>query len=407
MAKIQIHIEENHYILESDSRILEVKKDLVRKIRSLYCGSHGLTINALCRELKLDKKDFMFIKEAFAITHDDVPFIEEDLLEKEMEELVDSVLEEKKRLYYKKLEEMEIQQMRRELLFYRSNDYFLTKLLKALQQISPIEPIWDLPINFDIINGCEAVLFLSDWHVGLKTKNYFNEYNIAEFDRRLNKLLKDVYNFCLDQNVYKLHVVIAGDLIHGNLHVQNRIEAEIDTIQQVIKVTDALVKFLGTLAMDIPIIEVYTTFGNHGRLNADKSLHKDGENLEIIVGSFTKRLLEKVENIHFNENEYDDGIIVFNFNDSPVFALHGDKDKPKNGMASNLTTMLNLKPKYIFVGHYHSYLGIEEHMIDIQVSRSMSGVDDWVKNHLRKTAKAGQTLYVERYGNLISYDILF
>ena len=77
----------------------EISKEDLRRLKILYCEQH-LTINHVCREWKFHVGIFL-IKNAFGITHDDVPYIDEDLINDDMDELVEESIQEERKNFCK------------------------------------------------------------------------------------------------------------------------------------------------------------------------------------------------------------------------------------------------------------------------------------------------------------------
>ena len=69
----------------------------------------------------------MVIKTAFRITHDDVPFTDEEMNTYTPEQLAEFTLEQKKEKYFLTLQQKEIDSMKRELDMYRKKDYAMQK----------------------------------------------------------------------------------------------------------------------------------------------------------------------------------------------------------------------------------------------------------------------------------------
>ncbi len=123
------------YIITSTSqnRKVIISKDKLRILKELYCREK-LTINATCRKLNIPRRDFILIKTAFNITHDDTPYIDEDMLERPTEELVEETLEKSKENYFLKLQEQEVIALRREVNQYRKQEYWINLYTKEIQE---------------------------------------------------------------------------------------------------------------------------------------------------------------------------------------------------------------------------------------------------------------------------------
>jgi hypothetical protein len=118
------------YIVHSVStkRQVTITKEDLRKLKELYCDDKPMTINQLCRHMNIPRRDFVLIKTAFNITHDDIPFIDEDITDENIEELVNTTLEKRKEKYFITLQQLEIVKLKKELDVFRKKDYFLLKM---------------------------------------------------------------------------------------------------------------------------------------------------------------------------------------------------------------------------------------------------------------------------------------
>lgn len=74
------------------------------------------------------------IKTAFDITHDDTPYISEDLENSDIEELANITLEKRKEQYFLKLQQKEIENMKAELNKYRAKDYQINRINNSVKE---------------------------------------------------------------------------------------------------------------------------------------------------------------------------------------------------------------------------------------------------------------------------------
>ena len=110
----RVHKDDDVYIITSGDRSCRITEDNLRYLKKLYC-LEKLTINEVARELRIPRRDFYLIKTAFGITKDDVPYIDEDLINNDAEDLAADSLQEQKRLYFIKMDQKEVQDMRHRL----------------------------------------------------------------------------------------------------------------------------------------------------------------------------------------------------------------------------------------------------------------------------------------------------
>lgn len=392
-----------YYEITSSKRTITIQKDTLRKLKDLYCGDDVLTINQICRKLNIPRRDFHLIKTAFNITHDDVPYIDEDLMDNNIDELVSETLEKRKEQYFVKLQQEEINQLKREVGKYRKQDYFYNKVITEI--VVPIEPL-TFNIKRNTLNECEGQLNLADWHTGLKVENYWNQYDLKIQRERIAELIESTVTYIHRHKVKNVHVMNLGDLLHGIIHVSTRVVAEVDVIQQFRIAWQLLAEILKALAREVEQVYLYSTYGNHSRITEKKTDALDRENFELLIPDILKEHLQNISNIIFMPNYYDDQILVAKPCGHTVFGVHGDRDKPEK-VAGNLTMMLEMKPQKIFTAHSHHKEQLEVHKVDVIMSRSLCGVDDFAKG-IRATSKAGQSFYIYTPDRLeCVYDVTF
>jgi hypothetical protein len=385
-------------------RSIVVDKDKVKKIKELYCDRTPLTVNELCRKLDIARRDFMLLKQGLSICHSDVPYLDEDIQEDKLGDLVVETLERRKEKYFLKLQQEEIKQMEVELSKYRKQDYLFEKISNSINDIR-IEPV---KYSVDIIRRPkirEALLDIMDQHLGIKTDNYWNKYSVAEATRRFEVLTRETIEFCAETGVSILHVSSLGDVINGIIHTSLRLESEIDVVEQIKLATMLIGKMLTEFSLVFDKVVYTDVVGNHGRITPNKSESDDKENFEYLISFALKLMLQNVCNIIFEDNYYDGDIIVKNIAGVKIFETHGHNDKIAK-IAQNLTMMID-KPDEIHSAHTHHSQADEVHCVEIFVGRSFAGVDTYAKN-LRATSKAGQKLFVYEDGKRVFiHDIVF
>jgi len=125
---------ENYYVVSSKKRSVKIMKTTLKELKILYCGENHLTINQICRKLNIPRRDFMLVRNAFGITHDDVPYTDEEILNTDVDELVGRTLERQKEKYFIKLQEAEIRQLKSEVEKYRKKEYYIDLIRDATEE---------------------------------------------------------------------------------------------------------------------------------------------------------------------------------------------------------------------------------------------------------------------------------
>ena len=393
--RLKVIEKDDFYTICSDKRQITVSKDKVKLIKQLYCDDNGLEINELCRKVNISRRDFMLIKHAFNIVHNDVPYLDEEL-DGDINDLVKDTLERKKNQYFLKLAEKEIEDLKNEVNKFRSKDFLYNKIVDKLETVE-IQPIkYKVQVNQDVPYR-EALLDLADLHIGEKFSNHFNQYNIEITKQRFNKLTKDVLNICGELGVSVLHVSNLGDDITGIINDTLTREAEIPVEEQV----TLAVELIGKMLIELYLSEAFDkiiyadVFGNHSRIFVDKKADSEKTNFEFFVSWGLRLKLQNYKDIIFENNTVDNTIIVKEINGVTIYEVHGNHDK-FNSVGTDLSMMLG-KASEIHMGHLHNNKSTEDFEVETFLTRSFIGTNTYAKN-IRRTSKAGQRLFIYEQG---------
>lgn len=311
--------------------------------------------------------------------------IEEDSILKEIEA---------KKIELEK-EKIRFQDQKREYRNYLRADarfeHLVSTMKEEIEKLNEIRPLRVFRVPEKHSNN-EAVSIVSDWHTGIKEKNYWNEISVEILRERIEKLQNKIIKYCKQNEVSTLHLEVLGDMINGIIHLGTRVSNEEDVISQTMICAEILANMIKNLAENIHKIKIYSATGNHGRCVANAKDSIDTENFERMIPWYLKSRLDGVGNIEFCENLYDDNIIVYKFLNETIFAVHGHEDKVGT-VINDLSNMLKIFPTEVHMGHYHSHYEKEEHDMSVVVNGTASGVDKYAK-HIRKSNKPSQTLMI-------------
>jgi UDP-2,3-diacylglucosamine pyrophosphatase LpxH len=251
----------------------------------------------------------------------------------------------------------------------------------------------------------EAILVISDSHVGLKAKNHWNSYDMDEFIKRIQRLIAKAIEYCKAHGVYKLKVFLLGDIINGLIHITTRINNQEDVIEQTMKAAEVIAEALTKLSTEIQIVEIFSARGNHDRVTPNKKEEIRSESFMDIIPWYLKARLKPINNIVLFDNEVDDETIITEVCGNLVYSVHGHRDGVESVVA-DLTLMFDKKPICVIMGHLHHHKETEVHGVEVIVNPSFSGVDDFSVNN-RKTAKPAQKLIIfdPVEGRLCTYSI--
>lgn len=235
-----------------------------------------------------------------------------------------------------------------------------------------------------------AVTSWSDWHCGLKIDNQFNYYDVQTMVERATKIKDKVIYNCEKQEVTDLIIEINGDMLDGGIHVSSRVEQEEGVLQQVVTVTDLLIKLINDMKPHFNSIKVYTTLGNHGRLTPNKHDSVTKENFEMLIPI---RLRDNLKDVTVVDSKGLD-FLMYQIEDKVICLSHGQNDKLST-VISDFTNVFKVIPSEVHLGHTHSYKDISDCDIYVSVNGALGGSDEYAVT-LRKITTPSQ--------NLIIYD---
>lgn len=222
----------------------------------------------------------------------------------------------------------------------------------------------------------EAILLLSDLHIGVECDNFYNKYNVDVARDRLNKLLSQTVEYCLRNNVGTLHVFNMGDMIHGVIHTNARIEQQMDVAEQVIVAGELISSFLNSLTIAAPTVTYRSVYDNHSRAIANKNEHIEKEQFSRVIDWFIKERL-KDTSIKFVENDIDGGIGSLTLqNGKEVMFAHGHQDGRNNSM-QNFIGLTRKWIDYICLAHYHSAAVKEFQGCRVFINGSIVGTEQY------------------------------
>lgn len=247
-------------------------------------------------------------------------------------------------------------------------------------------------------NSKIASLLISDWHYGLEVNLFNNKYSPEVTKERVAKLRDEVIQRCEKEDITTLNVVNLSDLIAGRIHSQIRIQSRVDTITQVIEVSEILAEFLTDLSKHFTI-HYYDALDNHSRLEPNKKESIDLESLVRIVTWYLQSRLSDNESIIIHLNELGADIINFKIFDFEVIGVHGDKDKFAN-VTDHLSQYIKKKLDAVFIAHTHHFAADERNSCVVVNNGSLMGVDDYAHD-LRLDSYATQVLVISTPANVV------
>lgn len=233
------------------------------------------------------------------------------------------------------------------------------------------------------IHEKEGVLFISDWHYGLTTNNAWDTFNKEVADERIERLLEEVLIKLRESAIGTLHVAILGDMIAGAIHTTLRIESCENVVDQIMDVSERIAQFIANIAATGCQVNVYSTYGNHGRVvqKFSESIHSD--NFERLIPFWLRQRLRDNPNIDFVGSDAHEMLRVCVMGHE-LCAVHGDLDCGKSD-ASLKAAMLFRKNygadmRYFVTAHWHKPFTDGEMGVKHIGVGALCGADEYAKN---------------------------
>lgn len=289
------------------------------------------------------------------------------------------------------------------------SEHLEEELIKAANKLSSEKMLED---NYGIYYTAtnDAVLCLTDWHLGMVTDNIWNKYNSQICLDRIGKLYRKAKNYLRLHNVDKLHVMVLGDLIHGSIHSTVRVASEEDTCEQLMHAAELLAELVNELSHYVNEVHVYSTYGNHARTVQKKedSIHSD--NMEKIIPWWLEWRLKDNSKVFIEDNKFYE-FIYLNVQGHGIVGVHGDLENFRKlgiDMHTLFSKQYGFDVEYVFSGDKHHLESMDSYGIENVLVSSLCGTDDHANNK-RLYAKAGQTLCVfnKEDGKVCTYNITF
>lgn len=272
------------------------------------------------------------------------------------------------------------------------NDLIADSIMQ-LKDLPEVEPV----VLADDTN-VEAVMLLSDLHVGMEIDNFYNKYNVEIARKRINKYVQDVVRLCKHNNVKRLNVLNLGDMIHSNIHVTARIEASEDLISQIMIASEILSTALCQLQEAAPEVVYRSCSDNHSRVTVNFRENIEKENYFRLIDFYLEARLKdtSVQIVHDNL-DVDLGFFEL-FNGKKIAFAHGHRDNVHNALQGILGATRQYCD-YVCVGHFHESKMKSFQGAKVFVNGSICGADSYAQSK-RLYGSAEQTLLMFDNDNL-------
>ena len=287
------------------------------------------------------------------------------------------------------------------------NEHLIGELIRAADKLPAMVHL-DLRPKEESDEYNEALLFLSDWHVGLEADNIWNRFNQDILQSRISKLVYDSVRYLKRHKPKVLHIAIIGDMVHGVLHNPGRVASSELGVEQLMQASEIIADVVNELSEYVESVFVYSTYGNHARSvqNYKDSIHAD--NLERLIPWWMKQRLKGIKEIKFIDGIYE--FLRIRVCGQEVGAVHGDLDNKKelaNVMTAVFDRAFGIRPKYVAMGHIHHNEDFDEKGVRTIVVSSLCGTEEFANTKRFFSTPSQTLLFFNMEGLECRYDITF
>lgn len=371
--EIKPNVEEHgeEYIVYSGPREVVIDKDKLRQLKQLYC-EQKLTINQVCRELDIPRRDFVMIVKAFGITHDDTPYLDEDLINGDVDALVEQSIERKKHQFFIKLQHREIEIIKRENEQYRTKEFWIDKIHRLVTEYESQFERPHVPYRPPVKSGLMLEVPIVDLHVAKLawSPETGEDYDSKIAYKRFMAVIHDVVERSKKYKFEKIVFPIGNDFLNYDTvkgETTRGTQQDYDSRWAKMYVTgkQMLIEAIELLSQIAPIT-VFHIPGNHDfatsfyLIDTLYSWFRNDENVTVDASPKSRKYVE--------------------FGKCLIGFTHGDKEKKRifgNMQVEVPEAWGRTLYREWHLGHMHSEQVKEEHGIKVRNLSSVVGTDAW------------------------------
>lgn len=200
------------------SKPLIIQEEDLKSLKQRYSDWDGdaSTINEICRDFGIPRKWFIKLKTSLGWTHDSEPFLDGEVLNRDTDELIEEVLENKKRVLYQKMKMREWDEVQLKAKKFDEIDAFVRepitrKIEELVGEYSPRN------INLGGLQKPSELTFVfspTDLHIN-KLPYDIKKFSPNEYEKHViessENLMNKVLNVCTPNEIVS---IIGSDLFH-------------------------------------------------------------------------------------------------------------------------------------------------------------------------------------------------
>lgn len=277
------------------------------------------------------------------------------------------------------------------------SERFEALMVEAANKIAEQKPLLEKIVPCGKVSMNEAVVFFSDWHYGMCTKNIFNVFNKEICAKRVDQFVNECIERINLHNSSKIHIVLMGDCAHGAIHTSARVESDELVCDQLMNAAELIAEAINKIwaYTECDDITIYSVYGNHLRTVQNKSDSVHADNMERIIPWWLKQRFKDIPSIKIYPDITYEFTIVKAMN-SNIACVHGDLDDIKHiGTMSHtiFSKMYGENIDYTVSADKHHIEVFDNLGIESSIVGSLCGTDGFA-NGRRLYSRPSQTLMI-------------
>jgi len=244
--------------------------------------------------------------------------------------------------------------------------------------------------NHDL-SSYQAVLFLSDWHVGQAFDTPVGRYDKEVFQDRLHHLLQECSDWL---RAYKrpldhLHIALGGDMVDGVLPMrpQHSLQQDLHEGEQVQRASDALEVLIKSLWQRAGApCTVWSVGGNHDRAGGARTYDPNRTVAQWLTQVTRAKLPREITWNHTSE-----GVNAWRVYDTMVLLTHGDNTPKDPRDMVHPYRRSDVRNYLVLTGHLHSGANEDGDITWVRCG-SMVGYDPYAASRFGAASRPSQVL---------------
>lgn len=350
----------------------------IRELKNMYSTlgrTGGLTINEICRAISLPRVLIIKIKTYLGWTHDSDPFTSEEMLSGDIDDMVDTTLEDRKLVWFQKYTRKEQRLITDAANKWwqfkgRTIDPFIEKLMEvnSAYQALPV-------VKFEALAGTPHALVIGpfDLHYGKYAwdGDTGSTYNRQIASDSLLNCTHEIISEIKDKNITKVFIPVGSDFFHvdtigGTTTRGTPQDLDGQLIQIMVEGNALMIKFVDMLRQ-VADVELILAAGNHDYVLSHQLL-------EVLAAYYRNCDDVTVKRVyHFRQ--------YTTFGNTLLGFTHGDESK-----LTDLPLLMATEAKEewggavhkaFFTGHLHHEMSKDLNGVKVYQMPSLSGTDRW------------------------------